>query len=374
MHIAFLIANNSYSPYFYWFAEESKKHADLKFSFIALNGDRPRMLDDMKEINCDCYWIPFDSKNRSAAILSVIPKLYRLFKKIKPDIVHSHLFDDSVPSLIAARLAGIKIRIITKQDTAFHWYYAPQGVKFDRLNNFNATHIIAVSEECKKFIEEKEKANKSKIVLIHHGIPIDKLSNQSKAKQQELIDKFNLQDKFVIGTVARLIEWKGYKYIIEAAEVITKKHNNVRFLFVGEGDQKDELQKLINKKGLNEFIIFTGWLPEDYIPSLFGIMDIYLHAASFEPFGFVIAEAMINSVPIVSTETGAAMDAIEHTKSGYLTPYKDSLALADGVSFMLEHDRKKIGKSGEIKAKQMYSFENMWQKYIDLYYKSFNDK
>lgn len=368
MHVVHLMADNSSVPYFNWFAEESKKHSDLKLSFIALSPAPSQMLEDMKERGCSCYWVPYNTKNKKISMLIALLKLYLLFKKTKPDIVHSHLFDDAVPSLIAARLAGIKIRIITKQDTTFHWYYAPKGVKYDRLNNYNATHLIAVSEECKKFVLEKEKADKNKVFLIHHGIPIDELTNQSELKKQELITKYNLQNKIVIGTVARLIEWKGYKHIIDAAEIVSKKNPNVRFLFIGEGEQKQYLQQLIKEKQLEENIIFTEWIKRDCIPSVYGIMDIYLHAASFEPFGFVIAEAMANSIPVVSTKTGAALDAIEHLKSGYLIPERNGKELANGIFYMLENNRRKeIGEAGRIKAMQMYSFNKMWEDHIKLY-------
>ena len=372
IHVIHLMANNSSVPYFNWFAEASVNDKKIKFSFIAMHHEKPKMLDDMQTRGCECYWIPFDSKNRKVAMLKSIPKLYTLLKKIKPDAIHTHLFDDALPSLIAARLAGIKIRLITKQDTTFHWFYAPKGVKFDRLNNYNATHIIAITEESKKFLIEKEKADKNKITLIHHGIPIEKLTNQSEVKKQELITKYNLHNKIVIGTVARLIEWKGYKHIINAAKIVSEKHPNAIFLFVGEGKQKEELQQIIKKNKLEKNIIFTQWIERDYIPSLYGIMDIYLHAASYEPFGFVIAEAMINGTPVVSSRTGSAADAIDHLINGYLSLDNSGEELAKGIFFMLENNRKKIGEAGKIKAMSLYAFEHMYNKHLELYQSAYN--
>lgn len=371
IHVIEVMADNFSVPYFNWFAEESKKHYDIKLSFVALNPTRPPMLDDMKQRGCDCYWIHYDTSNRKMSILKAIPRLYKLLKKIRPDIVHTHLFDDSLPALCAARLAGVKTRVITKGDVGFHYYFAPRWIVFDKFNNWNATHIIALSEESKMFIIEKESVNKNKIVLIHHGIPINKLINQSELKKQKLIIKYNLQGKIVIGTVARLIEWKGYKQIIDTVAIVSEKYPNVRFLFVSEGEQKQELQQIIKEKKLDEYVIFTGWIERDYIPSLYGIMDIYLHAASFEPFGFAIAEAMANSVPVVSTKTGAAMDAIEHLKSGYLSPDRSGKELAKGIFYMLDNNRKEIGEMGKVKAEQMYSFEQMWNNHVKLYKRIF---
>ncbi|HRD37734.1 MAG TPA: glycosyltransferase family 4 protein [Bacteroidia bacterium] len=369
-HIAFIIANSSNVPYFIWFAEKAKNNKEYCFSFISLHHSKPEMEEEIKSLGSAFYWIPFDHRARKSSMLKVIPKLLSLFKNIKPDIVHCHLFDDSLPSLLAAKFLGIKTRIITKQDTYFHWLYAPGIVKFDRLNNKLATHIVAVSEECKHFILEKEKAEASKVHLIHHGIRIDKLSKSEESIREELIERFNLKNKIVVGTIARLIDWKGHMLILDVAEQLIKKHPNTVFLFVGQGELKEKIEKTAEEKGISKNIILTGWIDREKIPSLFSLMDIYLHAAKYEPFGFVIAEAMLNAVPVLSTKTGAALDAIEHKENGYLVNYDSVNEFVDGFEFLLNADKVSIGEKGRLTAIKMYDFEVMWQSYINLYAKA----
>jgi glycosyltransferase involved in cell wall biosynthesis len=367
MHIVFTIANNSSVPYFSWFARESVKHPEIKISFVALHSSKPAMLDEMQALGLDCRWIPFDASKRKASMMRTIVPLYKLFKKIRPDVVHAHLFDDAVPVMVAAKLARVGVRAITKQDTAFHWYYAPKAIKFDRMNNTLATHLVAVSNECKDFIIDKEKADPSKINVIHHGIDIEALTRQDEAYKQELISRFDLKGKKVIGTVARLIDWKGYKDIIKAAAIVVKKHPEARFLFAGEGPQKQELAEMIKKEKLEQHVMFTGFIPKEQIPSLYGIMDVYLHAARHEPFGFVIAEAMVNGAPVVSTPTGAARDAITHMENGYLAPYNNTAALAEGVLYMLTNDTTEMSRKARTAAAEMYSFRKMWEGHISMY-------
>lgn len=369
-HIIFLMANNSSVPYFLWFAEKSMPNPRFKFSFVCLTNSEPMMIEQMKQYNCNCYWIPFSNNSRKVSMLKAIPKLYRLFKSLKPDIVHSHLFDDSVPTLIASRIAGIKLRFITKQDTTFHWFYAPKAVVLDKLNNLLATHIIAVSEECKKFILDKEKADPAKIHLIHHGIPIDKLSFATEEYKNELIKRYDLSQKIVIGTVARLIDWKGHEILLDVAQKIISEHPKIVFLFVGEGELKNKLEQIIIDKNLSQNIILTGWIEREKIPSLYSIMDIYIHAARYEPFGFVIAEAMLNGTPVLSTKTGSALDAITSKENGYLVDYDNVSQFVDGINFLLAHDRKIIGEAGRKTAKEMYNFDKMWESHISLYEKS----
>lgn len=368
MHIVFTIANNSSVPYFKWFAERASKKEGVKFSFIALCNEKPDMIQDVGKYGWDCHWIKFDCNKRKSSMITSFFKLYKLFKTIKPDVVHSHLFDDSVPSLLAAKFAGVNKRVITKQDTTFHYYYAPKWVWVDKFNNNNATDLIPVSDEAKNFILDKENADIKKITMIHHGIPAKLFTKQSDVYKNELLNKYKLHNKKVIGTVARLIEWKGYRYIIEAIHKVIDVFPEAVFLFIGEGPQKKELTDLAIKHGVIDNIIFTGWVDRDYIPSLYGIMDVYAHAASYEPFGFVIPEAMMNGAPIVSTPTGSALDAIRHKENGYIVKYKDSESLAEGIVYTLQNG----GKFKEIAKKdalRMYEFEVMFNNYLKLYSK-----
>jgi glycosyltransferase involved in cell wall biosynthesis len=178
-----------------------------------------------------------------------------------------------------------------------------------------------------------------------------------------------LEGKVVLGTISRYIEWKGYRYIIEAARTLTQKYKNLKFLFVGYGEQQQELEELVTKYGLADYIVFTNWIDRKYIPSLYGIMDLYIHAALMEPFGFVLVEAMANGVPIVTSKTGVAADVLEHKVTCYFTGDKDSKGIADGVEWMLEKPLEREAMKEKIKkiAAEEFSVERMLDKHINVY-------
>lgn len=369
MHIIFVIANNSSVPYFKWFAEKAAaSQKEYQFTFVSLSKEKPEIIEEVGRHGWKCYWFPFDFEHRKRGMVSSFFKLYSLFKKLKPDVVHSHLFDDSLPTLLAARLAGVKKRVITKQDTSFHYYYAPSWVKADKFNNWNATDLVPVSKEAEKFILDKEQADPRKITMIHHGIPSKIYTKQSEEYKKELIQKYNLEGKIIIGTVARLIEWKGYRYIIEAAQKVIQEYPNAMFLFVGEGSQKDELIELAKKNNTLNHVIFTDWMNRKYIPSLYSMLDVYAHAANFEPFGFVIPEAMMNAAPVVSTPTGSALDSIKHKENGYLVEYQNSDSLAEGILYAIKNGGS-FKEKGRKTAIEMFEFDMMYDNYIKLYEK-----
>lgn len=366
-HIVEVMADPHSITYFNLFAEYAKNTNNIKLSFVCLNNTKPPLIEDMKKIGCDAYWVKFDNSKRLTSWASAYFQLKKLFKKLNPDVVHSHLFDDGVPTMVAAKHAKIKKRIHTKQSTTFNWFYAPKAVFLDRFINKNATDLIAVSQEAKEFILEKEGASPAKITLIHHGISFDTIQKVNEDEILAFRAKFNLVGKRLVGTVSRYIKWKGYIELIEAASLLKEKYPDVIFLGVGSGSQEDELRALIKARGLENQFILTGWIEKKFIPAVFQSLDVYAHAAFMEPFGFVIPEAMVNKVPIVTTPTGSARDGLVHKESGYITSYHDPSELAEGISYLLDNDTTNMAEKAYQSAKEKFTIELMWKNHVNLY-------
>jgi len=343
------------------------KEKDIKFSFICLYPEHPEMVEEMADFGCNCYWIKYNSTNKKIDLIKAVFRIRKLLVKIHPDVVHTHLFEDSFSGLLAAKLAKVPMRVITKGDAGYHWHYAHKWVWIDKLNNWLATNIIAISEENKEFILQKEKAHKDKVTMIHHGIPSKLFLSRDIINEKELKERFNLNNKKIIGTISRLIPWKGYQYIVRAAAKVLAHYPDAVFLFTGVGDQKHELLSMSKELGVADNIIFTNWIERKLILSYYSILDVYLHASELEPFGFVIAEAMMSGAIVVSTPTGAAKDAIEHMKNGYLTKQNDADSIAEMIIFVLNNKNPEIGANARKKALELFEFEIMWKNYTKLY-------
>jgi glycosyltransferase involved in cell wall biosynthesis len=367
IHVVFVLANNSNAPYFNWFAKRAAKEKGIKMSFVCMFPDTPDMVKDVEQYGWNCYHINYDDKNRRKDMVVAFFSLYRLFKKLKPDVVSSHLFDDSVPSLFAAKLAGVPVRAITKGDTGFHYYNAPKWIAFDKFNNYNSTHIIAISQQNKSLIEMIESPPYEKIHMIHHGIPIDEITNQDKLLKDDILERYNLKGFKLVGNVSRLIPWKGQEIIIDVAERIIKNRKDVKFVLVGEGPDKDRLMSIIKSKSLQNHVILAGWIDRDAIPSFYGLIDIYCHTATKEPFGFVIAEALANGTPVISANTGVASDVIINGTNGYIVEEGDIEAFYNGLSDCLNRDLRIIGNNAKQTAKNYLDFELMYKNYFNLF-------
>ena len=368
MHILHTFANNDSVPYLSWFAERAYREGGIQYSFLLLHSERPAMMDEMQAMGFECRWIKYDDRRRKRGMLRALPLMWWHMIRHKPDIVHSHLFDDSLPGMLAACLARIKGRVATKQYTGYHWMHAPSVVFFDKLINRCSTDLIAVSEECRQFMIEKEGAPVEKISMVHHSIPTNSSTGQTPEIIERLRDRYGISGHYpVIGTVARFIAWKGYIHIVEAARSIVEDHPKALFLLCGMGEQQDHIRQLVHDAGLDEHVVFTGWVDRREIPSFYGVLDIYLHAAVLEPFGFVYAEAMMNAVPVVSTPTGAALDAIEDGQNGILVKERTGKALADGVERLMELNMQALGSAGKETALRMFPFDVMWKGTMKVY-------
>lgn len=371
LHVLHTFANNATVPYLSWFAERAAREGNVRYSFVNLYPERPAMIDEMAALGFPCEWVPYDDRHRKSGLLRAVPALLRHIRRHRPGIVHCNLFDDTVPGLIAARLAGVPIRVMTRQDTGFHWMHARQWLFVDRWNARLATDIIAISGESMRHLIEREGLPAGKMHLVHNGIPPGPHTAQDPQEIAALRARFGLLGRGpVFGNVARFIAWKGHRHLVDAARLLVQRHPQARFLLCGQGELEGEVRRWVHEAGLDDHVILTGRLERRQMPSFYGLLDAYLHAAVLEPFGLVYAEAMMNGVPVVSTATGAALDAITDGVNGFLARERSGAALAEAVERLLAADRKAIGEAGRATALRMYSFDTMWNGTMDVYRKA----
>ncbi|MFN7014032.1 MAG: glycosyltransferase family 4 protein, partial [Bacteroidia bacterium] len=243
----------------------------------------------------------------------------------------------------------------------------PKFIKFDKLNNNNATHIIPVSNETYNLILKYEKPNNRKIQIINHGVNQNFFEEINNEKLSYYKKKYQLENKIVIGTISRYVKSKGYEKIISAIQLLIKSYPNLKFLGVGYGPNEDYYKSLIKQSQLENHIILTGKIPYEDIPSIYRCLNIYIHAADYEPFGFVIAEAMFCKVPIISTKVGAAADKLEHLKSAYLLDSNNPEEIANAIKFMIENNTEQIIINAYKTAKENFSKEKMWYNYKKIF-------
>jgi glycosyltransferase involved in cell wall biosynthesis len=363
-----IIANSPNPSYFNWFAELNNTTMEFKLTYVFLLTENTKMAETFKSNGVDVRWFHFNyAKSKPLQFLRLTFQLLLLFLKLKPDIVHTNLFDDSLPALFAAKLARVKKRIVTKQDTGYHILYHPKYIKMDKFINANATHIIPTSSETKELIMRYENPDVAKVRIISHGMSEVGITKSTPEQIAAFKIKYHLENKIVLGSVSRYIELKGYRYIISAAKLAVAKYPNLHFLFIGHGNQKEELSDLIARNNLENHITLTDRIDFNLLPAAYKCMNIFIHASEVEAFGFVFAEAMFNKVPIISTNVGAVRDALTHKENAYITKFKNPEDIAAGIDFMMQNDSLKMAEKAYLICRDKFSIETMWENYKTIY-------
>ena len=240
-------------------------------------------------------------------------KAFRKIKKWKLDVIHSHTeFGIGTFARIVAN--QLNIPLVHTYHTMYeeHVNYITHGhfkrsskeiVKYLSLFycDKTATELIVPTKKTYDLFKEKYKVDRN-IYIVPTGIDIDRFyeENIDKKKLNTIIKKLGInKDDFVISYVGRLGAEKSIDVSIEVLNSICKKYDNVKMVIVGDGPDKEKLDKLITKYNLEDKVIFTGKVPWDEVPLYYHLGNVFITASRSETQGLTVIEAMAaGCVPI----------------------------------------------------------------------------
>jgi len=365
--VTYIVSNIDKAVAFEWISDQIDR-SKFELSFIILNSSDSYLYQWLQKRGLESYLIQHQGKK---SYLSSFLKIVRLLLRIKSNVVHTHLFDANLIGLTAAKLLGIKKRIYTRHHSTYHHDNFPQAVKYDKWSNKMATQIVAITENVKNVLIEKEAVLNEKIRLIHHGFDLERFQNVSQSDIKDLRQEYKLeQDNFpVVGVVSRYITWKGIQYIIPAFKQILKENPCAKLVLANATGPdanfiKEELKQL--PKGSYIEIVF-----EPNLFALYYLFDIYIHVPTdshIEAFGQTYVEALAAGVPCVFTLSGVANEFIKDKENALVVAYKNSAEIFTALQFLLSSEplRQKLITNGRESVKQ-FNLDLFIHKLEDLY-------
>jgi len=193
--------------------------------------------------------------------------------------------------------------------------------------------------------------NPEKISLIYNGI-------SSIDERKPLPYSMSLK----IGTVASLIKRKGIGYLIEAMSLIIKRFKDVGLFIIGEGEEKVNLENLVNKLNIKNYVYFLGGLPKArcYICNF----DIFVLPSLFESLPVSIIEAYAEKRPVIASKVGGVPELVTDEVTGILVPPRDSRTLAKAIERLIEDRnlRERLAKNGYNRYLEDFTFSAMVEK------------
>lgn len=211
----------------------------------------------------------------------------------------------------------------------------------------------------------------SEVITIPNGVDRDIFNRD--ATKQNVVERIRSAGKRVILGVGSLDKRKGYEYLIEAFHNLANRYEDVALVIVGDGPEREALQKRINELNLQNIIHLPGKLSRTEVAGCFASCSVFVHPSLLEGFGNVILEAMASSCPIVATkESGAVADFVEHGVNGYVISARDSIALEAAMGNILDNrlNAEKMGRAARITiSERNLTLENRIERFCELYEK-----
>lgn len=304
--------------------------------------------------------------------LRAVKELKGIFKAEKPDLVHTHA---SMSARIAARLAGAKV-VYTR-----HSVFPPSkriskglGKAINgAVNNYFSDSIIAVAEAAKENLTDTGVSDK-KITVILNGV--EGLTPVSDAEKSEIRKRFGLSDgEKAVSIVARLEDIKGHDYFIDAADELLKNGAKAKFFIAGTGSYEEHLKNKVKEMGLDENVIFTGFIPD--VDKLLNITDIQANASfGTEATSLALLEGMSLGVPAVVSDFGGNPGVIKDGKNGFIVPKQNAHALAEGIGRLLDDDAlyAELSKGAEEIFSETFTARSMTRNTEKLYFDTVGGK
>ncbi|MEN6566122.1 MAG: glycosyltransferase family 4 protein [Veillonellales bacterium] len=182
-----------------------------------------------------------------------------------------------------------------------------------------------------------------------------------------IINNYREKENYNVGIIGRLSSEKGHIYFIRAAEIICQKRDDVIFYIVGDGELREELERMVCDLGLSSKVVFTGFM--DDVNTVRLDMDVVVVPSLFEGGNsYTLLEAMAMGIPVVASSVGGILDVLTNEKYGLLVAPQDSSAIAEAVLKLID-DRimaQNIAINAREKVEEAYNFSRNAEKYVNI--------
>jgi len=297
---------------------------------------------------------------------SAIWRLAGLMKRERIDVVHLSFFDSVVLGTLAARLARVPV-IITSRRGIRSLASRPAHVLLVRMLDKLATCILSNSHAVKESVLEEEKITPSKVLVLHNGMvaPQGVALPAGEAKLMLGVKP----GEFSVGIVSNLRHVKGVDVFLRAAAEVVHEEPRSRFCIFGEGELREELEKLASDVGIAGAVRFLGFKRDAY--ALVPGFDVAVVSSRSEGCSNALLEYCFAGSAIVSTDVGGNPEIVTDCESGFLVPADDPVLLGKGILRLLRdsHLRTWLGAQARRDADDKFLFRDALRQLWCLYWR-----
>lgn len=273
---------------------------------------------------------------RKIGYLLLLHRVRRLVQEVRPDILHAH---HATSYGLAGAVARCRPFVISTWGSDV-MDFPNKSFLHKKLVEYNLkkADILTATSEMLTTVTQKLVAGDKRVETIPFGVDLDQFSPR--------VDNFEAE--YDVGIVKSLTRKCGINYLIHAVSIVKQVFPNIRMLIIGEGDQRRNLRRLVQRLDLADVATFAGRIPHRLVPEYLRKMRIFVIPSILESFGVAAIEASAAGIPVIASKVGGLTEVVLDGKTGILVPPRDPQALAKAISRLLEDPdlRHRMGKAG----------------------------
>ena len=296
---------------------------------------------------------------RNAFDLRAARVLGRLVSEV--DVVHFHTARAHALTLWLGRRRAI--RVVTRRMD-----YRPRPRAYVRvLYNRRVDRVIAISQRIREVLVEAG-VEGDRISVIPSGVDVPRFAGAAKMRGKARLEEWHpgMTDPVVL-VIGALVRRKGHAVLLEAARRLATRGLHVRYVFCGDGECREQLERLVEQSRLTEFVRFMGWR-DDIVRVLAGA-DIVAVPSLSEGLGVAALEAMAAALPVIASRTGGLAEVVLDGTTGWLVPPGEAGILAEVIEAAVRDPERarRYGEAGQARASSEFSIERMASENEKLY-------
>ena len=294
---------------------------------------------------------------------AVLLTLYSRFRRLRPDVVCTHMSKAGAVGRVAAWLARVPVRVHTFHGHVFSGHFSPAKTRFfveleKRLARIS-TRIIVLGERQQREITALGVGRPEQFVQVPLGLDLSAFLAAEKHSGELRKELAIPQDAPLAAIVARLVPIKNHAVFLRAAKLVCGSLPAARFLIVGDGPERRGLEALTEQLGLKGRVIFLGF--RDDLPRIYADCDATVLSSDNEGMPVALIESLAAATPAVATDVGETREVIRDGESGFVVPPSDPEALAGALLELLRSPEraKQMGLAGRRHVYPRFSIERL---------------
>jgi sugar transferase (PEP-CTERM/EpsH1 system associated) len=290
-----------------------------------------------------------------------VSQLYRLFRRVRPDVVHTHRWGTLLEGLVAARLAGVP-RVVHGEHGTLETRQL--NVRVQRWTWNRVDRVLSVSSRLAEQISREIGYPLDGIKVIRNGVDLNRFMPRDRGAAKVALGL--PATDFVIGTVGRLVPVKDHPMLLNAFAALRDSGVTYTAVIAGTGPLRDDLARQAQELGLHQVHLLGNRNDVDQVLNAF---DIFVLSSKSEGLSNTIQEAMATGLPVVATRVGGADELVKDNETGLLVPPQDPAAFSQAM-YTLTTDRsqrERMGAAGRQRAVTLFGLDRMIREYEQLY-------